>query len=100
MSGSRRRLALIVLTCVLATGAGASAEAIVPPTDCGNLTVRSKRYNVKADQLRCPTVRSHTRRYLSTGRRPSGYTCKSYGSETRLKFRCAKGVQVFFAIRR
>lgn len=76
------------------------AAAIVPPADCGRLTAKAKRYDVKADQLRCATARSYAASYLKTGRRPTGYKCRNYGPETKLKFRCSRGVKVFFAIRR
>ncbi len=72
----------------------------MPPTDCGIVTVKGKRYDIKADQLRCKTAKPHATRYLSTHRRPTGYTCRDYGSQTKLKFRCSRGVKVFFAIRR
>lgn len=92
-----------VAAAALAIACGALAvpsAAIVPPTDCGFITVKHKRYNIKADQLRCSTAKPYASRYLSTHRRPSGYRCSDYGSETALKFRCRRGVKVFFAIRR
>jgi len=92
--------ATLALTCGLLALAPLSA-AIVPPADCGILKVSSgKRYTIKADQLRCATAKPHASRYLSTHRRPTGYTCRDYGRETKLKFRCSRGVKVFFAIRR
>lgn len=75
-------------------------QAIVPPTDCGRLTVKAKRYTIKTDQLRCSTARTHATRYLRTHTRPRGYTCRDYGADTKLKFRCSRGLKVFFAIRR
>ena len=92
-------LALAVTCSVLAVLAVPS-PAIVPPANCGQLTVKAKRYTIKADQLRCVTARSHASRYLSMHRRPSGYSCRDFGQETKLKFRCSRGVKVFFAIRR
>jgi hypothetical protein len=89
--------------CALAVACAALATpsaAIVPPTDCGIVTVKGKRYDIKADQLRCATAKPHATRYLSTHRRPTGYTCRDYGSQTKLKFRCSRGIKVFFAIRR
>jgi hypothetical protein len=98
----RECLAAIALAVTFATLAAIAppGAAIVPPTDCGILTVKAKRYSIKADQLRCPTARSHASRYLSKHRRPRGYRCRDFGSETKLKFRCARGIKVFFAIRR
>jgi hypothetical protein len=89
-------LALAVACAVLA----APSAAIVPPTDCGVIHVKGKPYDVKVDQLRCRTVKPWVTRYLSVHRRPSGYTCHDFGKETKLKFRCSRGIKVFFAIRR
>ncbi len=90
----------LALTCVALAAIAAPSPAIVPPTDCGRLTVKAKRYTIKADQLRCVTARSHASRYLSRHRRPSGYRCREFGRESKLEFRCARGIKVFFAIRR
>ncbi len=99
---SRARLAVFALAMSVAASAALapSAHAIVPPRDCGAMTVKAKRYMIKADQLRCAAARSHARRYLASSAKPRGYTCRDYGGETKLKFRCARGVRVFFAIRR
>jgi hypothetical protein len=91
---------VLVLTCAAFAALTASSPAIVPPSDCGRLTVKAKRYTIKADQLRCATARSYASRYLSSHRRPQGFTCRDYGRETKLKFRCSRGIKVFFAIRR
>jgi hypothetical protein len=86
---------------VVATAASATpASAIVPPVDCGMLTVDGRRYNIKADQIRCSTAKPYARRYLATSRKPAGYRCRNYSSRTKLKFRCSRGVKVFFAIKR
>ena len=95
----RAALALGVTSALLAVPA-APSPAIVPPTDCGRMTVKSKRYTIKADQLRCTTARKHASGYLSTHRRPRGYSCHDFDRETKLKFRCSRGIKVFFAIRR
>ncbi len=76
------------------------AGATVPPKNCGMMTVKGKRYQIKADQMRCDTAESHSRRYLLSHSRPSGYRCSDFGSGTKLKFRCYRSVRVFFAIRR
>jgi hypothetical protein len=96
---ARACLAAAALAIAVAALAAPSA-AIVPPTDCGVITVKHKRYDIKADQLRCKTAKPHAARYLSTHRRPAGYRCRDFGRETKLKFRCSRGVKVFFAIRR
>ena len=96
-----RLLAPMLLCLAALVVAVAPAGAIVPPRDCGTTTVKGKRYNIKADQLSCSTAKPHARRYLSTGRRPSGYKCRNYSAaSTKLKFKCDRGVRSFFAIRR
>ena len=94
------RLAVFMCIATALAVAAAPAGSIVPPTDCGMQSVKGKRYQIKADQLRCTTAKRHSRRYLSERTRPSGYRCRNYGSETKLKFRCSKGIHVFFAIKR
>jgi hypothetical protein len=89
-------LAAFACAAILAPGAGAT----VPPKNCGTITVKSKRYQIKADQMRCTTAKTYSRRYLRSHSRPSGYSCRDYSSSTKLKFRCSKRVRVFFAIRR
>jgi hypothetical protein len=85
------------LVVVLAPGA---AWAPVPPRNCGMLEAKGKRFNIKADQIRCRTARRQAKRYLRYGDRPSGYSCRTFGRSTRIKFRCSKGPRVLFAIRR
>ena len=97
------RLLLLVAAlaaALLLAGPATAARATVPPVNCGGLSVKGKRYTVKADQISCADARAHTRRYLGERRRPAGYRCANYTSTTKLRFRCAKGVRVFFAIRR
>ena len=97
---ARLPVALAVLLVASAAGPGSPARATVPPVDCGALTVKGKRYTIKADQIRCADARSYTRRYLGRRTPPAGYRCRNFTSSTKLKFRCSKGVRVFFAIRR
>ena len=91
---------VVAVACAAVLALVHQATAIVPPSNCGTLTVRGKHYSIKADQLGCRTARSHASRYLARGRRPRGYRCRDFGRETRLEFRCRRGVKVFFAIRR
>ena len=91
-------LAALMLTACVAF-ASVNASAIVPPRKCGKLTAKGKRYLIKSDQIRCKTARSHARRYLTIGQRPRGYRCRNYGRQTKIKFRCSKGIRVLFAIR-
>ena len=99
-STPRACLTAAALAIVCAAILAVPSAAIVPPTDCGIITVKGKRYDIKADQLRCKTAKPYASRYLSTHRRPTGFTCRDFGKETKLKFRCSRGIKVFFAIRR
>ena len=98
---SRRIPALAAVVCAAVALAltSASAPAIVPPRDCGFTTVKHKRYNIKADQLRCKTAVPYARTYLGRRKKPKGFRCQNYSGGTKLKFRCSKGVKVFFAIK-
>lgn len=89
-------LAVVALAAVMAPGAG----AMVPPRDCGMVTVKSKPFQIKADQMTCRTAKTYSRRYLGHHSRPSGYRCADFSKATKLRFRCSKSVRVFFAIRR
>ena len=93
------RLLLLTIFCLVALVVAQPAGAIVPPRNCGYTTVKGKRYNVKADQLRCNTAVTYSRRYLSSRSRPTGYRCRNY-TGTALKFKCDRGTRSFFAIRR
>jgi hypothetical protein len=99
MRGTKHVIALAAALAVAAV-AVPSAGAIVPPKNCGMMTVESKRYQIKADQMRCDPARTYARRYLRSHVKPTGYRCRDYSSGTLLKFRCSKGIRVFFAIRR
>ena len=72
---------LIVTLSVLAVSAVVavtSATAIVPPKNCGTITVKHHRYNIKADQLPCSKARTYAARYIAYGKRPRGYSCRKY----------------------
>lgn len=100
MTGTRLIVAAIAALALLAALVPGRAWAPVPPKDCGMLGAGGKRFNIKADQIRCSTARRQAKRYLVSGRKPSGYSCRTYGRSTRIKFRCSKGQRVLFAIRR
>jgi hypothetical protein len=68
---------LTALACA-AVVATSPASAIVPPKSCGSIKVGHHRYNIKADQLPCSKARTYASRYISTGRRPRGYSCRKY----------------------
>jgi len=99
MSYRRGPGALALAIAVLLVTA-ASSPAPVAPRNCGMMSVEGKRYQVKADQIRCRTAKTYSRRYLRDAARPSGYACRNFGSETSLKFRCTKRERTFFAIKR
>ena len=91
MRGIRVIAAASALAALVVTLSPGSAWAPVPPKNCGMVAAKGKRFNIKADQIRCTTARRQAKRYLRYGRRPSG---------TRIKVRCAKGRRTLFAIRR
>jgi hypothetical protein len=93
------RLALAAITLVAAISISGIAAATVPPKNCGPLTVGSKRYTIKADQLRCSTAKADAKAYLVSRKKPSGFTCRDFKG-SKMTFRCNKGIKVFFAIRR
>jgi len=95
-----RRVGLIGVLITAGVAFGAPAGAIVPPRDCGFTKVSHKRYNIKADQLRCSEAVPFARTYLGRHHKPRGYHCVDYHGGTSLKFRCSRGIKVFFAIRR
>jgi hypothetical protein len=95
-----RALAVAAVVATVGVVGAPNAWAPVPPKNCGMLERGSKRFNIKADQLRCRTARKYARAYLARHARPAGYSCREYGRETSIEFRCSKGRRVFFAIRR
>ena len=89
-----------VVAALIATG---PASAIVPPKDCGRVTVSHKRYNIKADQLKCDSARRYSITYLKSRTKPRHYRCYRY-SGSKLVFKCvntsANPDKTFFAIKR
>jgi hypothetical protein len=92
--------AAVVLAALLLLVFAAPSPAPVAPRKCGEITVKSKEYLVKADQIRCRTAKKWSRRYLGSGWHPSGYNCRKGSSDTQLKFRCWKNERTYFAIKR
>ena len=95
-----------VLTAVAlfaATLAARPAGAVVPPKDCGKITVSGKRYGVKAQHLKCTTAREYSARYLRSRTKPRYYSCFTY-TGSKIKFRCAAARyspdREFYAIKR
>jgi hypothetical protein len=97
---TRRSLTAITLALAVLLVSAAPSPAPVTPRNCGISTIGGKRYQIKADQIRCSTAKRWARTYLNRHRRPSGYSCRNYSSSTKLKFRCTKREKVFFAIKR
>ena len=90
----------VVLAALLLLVFAAPSPAPVTPRKCGEITVGSREYLIKADQIRCKTARRWARGYLKSGWRPSGYRCRNAGSSSALKFRCWKSQRTYFAIKR
>jgi hypothetical protein len=95
-----RVVIVVAATVALVVALAPQAWAPVPPKNCGMLAAKGKRFNIKADQIRCRTARRYARRYLASHRKPRGYSCRDYGRGTSIEFRCSKGARVLFAIRR
>jgi hypothetical protein len=85
------------LAITFALVAAAPAPAPVAPKSCGK--IMDGRYKVKADQVRCAKAKRRSKRYIRSGWRPDGWSCKSYDSSTSLRFRCWRGQKTYFAIR-
>src|SRR3954451_6661025 len=68
-------LALAVAAALLATAPG---QAIVPPKNCGSITVKHHRYNIKGDQLPCNQARAYAATYIARHKRPRGYGCHRF----------------------
>ncbi len=97
-----KRLALAAfLTALLFAVSVTVSTAVEPPQNCGRMTVKGKRYQVKADQISCRTGRDYAKRFIRSGRKPRGYRCRDYPSRVgRVDFYCNDGRKIFFAIRR
>jgi hypothetical protein len=68
----------VAATAFLAALWAAPGHAIVPPKNCGTITVRHHRYNIKGDQLPCSDARRFASRFLGHHRRPAGYACHKF----------------------
>lgn len=67
-----------MLALAAAIGLAASSQAIVPPKNCGTISVKHHRYNIKADQLPCSQAKTYASRFLASNTRPPHYTCHRY----------------------
>ncbi|HWH43532.1 MAG TPA: hypothetical protein VNT32_02260 [Thermoleophilaceae bacterium] len=94
-----RRLAPLAAVAVLALLPPAG-ESVVSPNNCGKISAKGKRYQVKSHLISCRIAKPAADRFLETGRRPSGYTCRTFSPEqTKIRFRCFRGQKDFYAIR-
>jgi hypothetical protein len=73
-----RRLLACALAVTLPAAVAATSDAIVPPKNCGTISVKHGRYQIKADQLPCSRAKTYASRYLAAGTRPPGYQCHRY----------------------
>jgi hypothetical protein len=100
---TRTSRTIAALAAAAAVALAAPAGAIVPPKDCGIVKLKGKRYNIKSDQLKCPTARKYSLTYLKSHHKPSGYTCNRY-SGSKIVFRCVNAHtnpdRTFYAIKR
>lgn len=87
----------VVAALALAPAAG---EAVVSPTNCGKVSAKGKRYQVKSHRIACRIAKPAAKRFLETGRKPRGYTCRTFSpKQTKIRFRCFRGQKDFYAIR-
>ena len=103
MSRISPRIALLAVAAVAAGAAAvpAVAPAVVPPRDCGMMSLSGKRYQIKVDQISCSDGKSYARRYIASRTKPRGYRCRLYPSRrNRVRFYCNNGRKIFFGIRR
>ena len=85
---------LLPLLAVAALAVPATAPAIVPPKDCGVITVKGKKHRIKADGVTCAFAKEKATRYLRTGTKPgSRWSCKRYPKSSGFSFRCENGAR-------
>ena len=61
--------------------------------------MHGRTYNIKADQIRCRPARRYAKRYLVSHWKPERLQLP-HVPHSALGFRCAKGIRVYYAIRR
>lgn len=75
MTSTKLKITLLALVAGLLVAA-VPASAIVPPRNCGTMTVKGKRWQVVADQIRCSTAKKWAATYIRSYKTPRYYTCK------------------------
>jgi hypothetical protein len=68
-------LAALAAALLIALLAAVPGGAIVPPKNCGSVTVKHHRYNIKGDQLPCTQARRYASGFLGHRKSPHGYKC-------------------------
>lgn len=86
-TATKLKLTALAATAIVGASTAVPADAIVPPKNCGTVTYKSKRYTVKADNLRCTKAKSFALDLLRNNDRPRYYTCRRY-SGSKLVFTC------------
>jgi hypothetical protein len=100
MRFSRTLIALFIGVCSTFALTG-GAHAVVPPRDCGMLTLKGHRYQIKVDQITCADGKTFSRGYVERKVTPRGYACKKFPvKKRRVRFNCVNGRRVFFGILR
>jgi hypothetical protein len=86
-----KKLTLLASVCaLLVLSAVTTAPAVVPPKECDVIKVRTKRIQVKADQITCTKSESIIRNYARSGTRPKGWKCQK-NPQSKLRWRCYDG---------
>ena len=99
--GLSRTIAAVFMGVLCAVALVASAGAVVPPRDCGRMTLAGKRIQVKVDQISCRDGKAYARGYVERRVTPRGYRCTTYSvKKNRVQFMCRNGARVFLGIRR
>ena len=78
LSRFSRLLPALALAAAASVLAAAPGHAIVPPKNCGSITVKHHRYNIKGDQLPCKQARAYASRYIGSHRTAHGYRCHRF----------------------
>ena len=96
-----RRQFIPLLALAGALALPVSTPAVVPPNDCGRMTVAGKRIQVKVDQITCKSGKRYATNFMRSRSKPSGYRCRTYTpKKNRVRFYCNNGRKIFFAITR
>ena len=93
------RFVLLLLAVVALATLPTAAQSVVPPKECGTMSVSGKRYQVKVDQISCADGRGFVKTYIGRHAKPKGYTCRDFTPKrNRVRAYCNNGRRVFFAI--